>query len=710
MIDPELFLYNPALLPREVLKRLFLVRRMELEEMLHTLRSSGQQHLLVIGERGMGKTTLLVRLAHAVEEDEVLNRIWLPVRFDEEQYNVGELADFWLNCLDKIGEVTGDPEPHRIIDELLNNDQRKELGETALEEAAFLRLRQYSIQRNRRLLLLVDNLDLVLARIDPELEARRLREALVGERWLSLVGAATDPIPATYEYGSPFYELFKIVTLDALTREESWVLLEGLGAQFDCAAQIAVLLEERRELLEVLYLFMRGNLRTTTILFSLLRDRPEAELELLIDLLLDHYTPLYKDRIESLPPQGQRVFDALARVWNPATAEQVASDLRIDRGVASGQLHRLADRRLVSKKKLPQRSMGFEVRDRLFNLWYLMRGGRRQRKLLEELIEFVVRFYRRSRVVSSFECLLHKLHQLSLVEETIVTEAREQALRWARADTEENPSLFPVPATVSASVGLLALCYNQQFEKAEAWARRVLETGINTALTRVVLAYLLEEKQEFQEALSLLEAEIEANPRPLLQLERARLQIRVGKTSAITEALNPASQFEEVPPFQLAASLVALARQGGEDAAMLLNAALESVRRRAPEHPEVLLAISEIERIRGRSAQATETFQKAVAVTERSRVEFDTQDLLLEQALRLAAAGFCREVLKALQETGWAEVWLPLAHALAVKAGAKDTLVGLAPEMADLTRFVLERIDEPSADRAAPPPSSAAAG
>jgi len=583
----------------------------------------------------------------------------------------------------------------------LENDQRKEFGENALEEAAFLRLRQYSIQHNRRLLLLVDNLDLVLARIDPELEARRLREALVGERWLSLVGAATDPIPATYEYGSPFYELFKVVTLDALTREESWELLEGLGEQFDCASRIAVLLEKRRELLEVLYLFMRGNLRTTTILFSLLRDRPEADLELLIDLLLDHYTPLYKDRIESLPPQGQRVFDALARAWNPATAEQVASDLRIDRGVASGQLHRLADRRLVSKKKLPQRSMGFEVRDRLFNLWYLMRGGRRQRRLLGELIDFVVRFYRRAEVPNSFECLLHKLTQLFLIEEKVVAEAREQASKWAATDAEENPSLFPASATVSSSVGLLALCYNEQFEKAEAWARRVLDTGNNTALTRVVLAYLLEEKQEFQEALSLLDTEIEARPEPLLQLERARLQIRLGKTFAFTEALTPASQFEEIPPSQLAAALAALARRGGEDAAMLLNAPLESARRRAPDDPRVLLAISEIERIRGRPAQATETFQKAVAVTERSKPDPDTQDQLLEQALRLASAGFSREVLKALEETGWAEAWLPLTHALAAKAGAEDTLGGLAPEMADLTQFVLERIDAPVADRTA---------
>jgi hypothetical protein len=41
------------------------------------------QHQLLLGLWGMGKTTLLRRIALAIKQDEQLNAIWLPLSFPE---------------------------------------------------------------------------------------------------------------------------------------------------------------------------------------------------------------------------------------------------------------------------------------------------------------------------------------------------------------------------------------------------------------------------------------------------------------------------------------------------------------------------------------------------------------------------------------------------------------------------------------------------
>ena len=62
-----------------------------------------------------------------------------------------------------------------------------------------------------------------------------------------------------------------------------------------------------------------------------------------------------------------------------------------------------------------------------------------------------------------------------------------------------------------------------------------------------------------------------------------------------------------------------------------------------------------------------------------------------------------REVLEALEQTGWIEAWMPLAHALAARAGAGERLASLSSEMADLTRLVLQRIESSSASQTVSP-------
>jgi ABC-type molybdenum transport system ATPase subunit/photorepair protein PhrA len=65
-------LYNPHLLRKDELLAGFIARRPLLDALVDDLRRGGGQHHLLVGARGTGKTTLLLRLAFAIDDDPAL--------------------------------------------------------------------------------------------------------------------------------------------------------------------------------------------------------------------------------------------------------------------------------------------------------------------------------------------------------------------------------------------------------------------------------------------------------------------------------------------------------------------------------------------------------------------------------------------------------------------------------------------------------------
>ena len=93
--------YNPAFLPKEDLVKSFVVRHAELELIVQVLRENttdSNQHVLVIGPRGIGKTMLALRAVEGVRREEDLNEHWYPLVFAEESYQVTTPGEFWLEA------------------------------------------------------------------------------------------------------------------------------------------------------------------------------------------------------------------------------------------------------------------------------------------------------------------------------------------------------------------------------------------------------------------------------------------------------------------------------------------------------------------------------------------------------------------------------------------------------------------------------------
>lgn len=388
--------YNPGILSKQELIRLFVARRALLQQIIDDLRREKPdgipQHRLLVGSRGMGKTTLLRRISYAVEDDDTLHKEWLPLTFPEEQYNIARLSDLWLNCLDAVSDALERQGKHEeaealdgIIDALPDGNE-EERARTALNV-----LLEQSKKTGQRLLLLMDNIDLIFDRLAKE--HWTIREMLSKEGAPLLIGATARPLEPTYEYQGAFYDFFKISNLNKLQLTEMHEVLRTLAAEMN-APQVSRLLDQDPARIRVLYDLTGGNPRTSVLLFSVLAQGIDGDVRSDLERLLDQCTPLYKARFEELSNQAQQVVDALALHWDPAPASALAERAHLDVNIVSSHLNRLSEQGIVEKVRLyPKKKTGFQIAERFFNIWYLMRASRRMRRKLIWLSRFLKSFY-----------------------------------------------------------------------------------------------------------------------------------------------------------------------------------------------------------------------------------------------------------------------------------------------------------------------------
>ena len=385
--------YNPSLLSKDELLAQFVARKALLETILSELRKQERpDHRILIGPRGMGKTTLLRRIYFAVEEEPALSRRWIALPFPEEQYNLTRLSDFYLNCVDALGDALMHLGRHAEAEALdRRRDSLPDAEEEERAEAACKLLLSMADKLDRKLLLLVDNVEMVLDRLTAS--QWKLRELLGHDPRLCLIGASAFAPESTYNYKSAFYEFFRFHELRPLQEDEAREVLLHL-ARVRRAPDIERVVNEEPARVRTLFALAGGNPRTLVQLYAVLAQSTEGDARSDLERLLDECTPIYKARFEALSIQAQQIVDAAALHWHPATAADLAAATRLDVNVISSQISRLLKDGVLEAVQAAEGSRkAYQVTERFFNIWYLMRASRRQRQRLVWLVEFLRLLY-----------------------------------------------------------------------------------------------------------------------------------------------------------------------------------------------------------------------------------------------------------------------------------------------------------------------------
>ncbi len=388
--------FNPGRLNDQEIEDLFVARvpffRFLLRKIVSEKPSSIPQQHLIIGQRGMGKSALLTRIAAEIRKPEY-NENFIALSFPEEQYNIDRLSKFWLNCLDSLADALDkDGKAHDLL--ALDNDIAVLSKNSLLDpDVAFEKLSKWAIEINRRPILLVDNLNLIFSKISKE-DQHKLRAVLMSKGAPILVGASSAAVNETVDYQAPFYDAFQISYLNKLSFQESFDVLFNL-AKITGNNIFQKNIFTRKSRLHALYQLTGGTPRTLAILFPLVQNGFSDQLQTDLDALLDMVTPLYKARFEELPPQLQVVLDAVALNWDPITLQKLREVTMLDNPQLSPQLKRLVDIGWLQRLDAYKAKGGaFEVNERFFNIWYLMRrSSRRQKRELYCLTKFLESFY-----------------------------------------------------------------------------------------------------------------------------------------------------------------------------------------------------------------------------------------------------------------------------------------------------------------------------
>lgn len=375
--------YNPALLPPERVTLASSLRRPLVEILLAFLRRLGArgapQHQLILGAPGAGKTMLLRTLQSEIARDPELAQRWLPITFPEAQWDISRPADFWENALAyltvALSREGADDDARRLEAATLTLPEDDE----PRARAALGLLTATSRQLGRRLVLLVDTLDVVLDRM--KRDQWHLRDVLSEEPRLLVIGTSARAIEATYRYDAAFYDFFQLHELRPLVRERLPESLAGVHPD-DPLTHTLRLGREHPALFSALVDLLGTQPRTLAILGACVASSAPPGPEL-VTFTLDRFTPSFTSRIESLAPQSQVVALALAAHWHPARPHEISERTRLSANVVSAQLHRLLQEGLVDKVPLPRGSrQGFQLADRLLQVWLLMRMGQPHRRRL----------------------------------------------------------------------------------------------------------------------------------------------------------------------------------------------------------------------------------------------------------------------------------------------------------------------------------------
>ena len=374
--------YNPGFLTDDELVASFCVRTHEFESMTEVLRGctgNSNQHQIVIGPRGSGKTSLLLRVAAEVRRDVDLAAGFFPIVFAEESYEVATAGEFWLECLGRLAiqapERKDAPNLHGTLAELRAIQDDQVLGERCL--AALL---DFADREGKRLVLMVENLNMMFLDMTDGNAGWRLRKVLQTEPRVVLLASATSRFAEIDQPDRALYDLFRVLTLRPLNTDECAVLWETVSGQSlptKTIRSLEILTGGSPRLLAIVARFGAG------LSFRELMDS-------LFDLVDDH-TEYFKSHVESLPAQERRVYLALADLWKPALTKEVAERARLETSKCSAHLARLIERGVVRLDGGSARRKQYYLSERMYNIYYLLRRG--QDRLVEVLIRFMAAYY-----------------------------------------------------------------------------------------------------------------------------------------------------------------------------------------------------------------------------------------------------------------------------------------------------------------------------
>jgi len=409
-------LYNPHRMPKEAIVENFVIRTKPFEKIVNDVKNytvkKSNQHFIIQGQRGSGKSTLLLRLKYEIDTLEEK----IAVIFDEEEYVITTLEEMW----ERVWEI-------------LQEDGYF----TEEKEHSYKNLSRCLKKSEQILIMLIDNIGDILDNFDDDNDEHVLREILQTDKRFKIIGGSPYALETYYSYDKPFYDFFNVITLKGLDLKATITYLKQLAIYYK-QENVEYIIENNLKRVEILRELTAGNPRTLGILFEIFSNDKDGTVFQDMEKLLDDVTGLYKHRMEEMSKQHRKIVSLIAQNWEAISVKELAVKAKMQSNLLSAQLKKLERNDVVEVIKTSTKNNLYRVKERFFNIWYLMRYKKRNADKIRWLIEFMDIWYSdemlKDRIENHKESL--KSGNYIISESVKLTEALGR-ISWKRFGTNE---------------------------------------------------------------------------------------------------------------------------------------------------------------------------------------------------------------------------------------------------------------------------------
>lgn len=378
--------FTPSLMKHEDLEEMLVQRHDLAKELVESIRQSilkhSEQHHLLIGMRGIGKTHLVSLMYHRVSKMEDLREKVLIAWLREEEWGVTSFLDLLLRILRSLQSEYPAEYNAKLCDRV--ESLYSESPDTAQQTAAEL-LKDFA--GDRTLFLLVENLDDLFEGLGDSGQ-QQFRDYLESYHFCSIFATSQHLFKGIDNKKAPFYDFFNRHYLEKLNLHQVVSLLKNI-AKLEDNKELELFIEtaKGRSRIEAIHHLAGGNHRVYMIFAEFLtRDSLDRLVKPFLQTL-DELTPYYQARMAWLSPQQRKIIEFLCDRRGAVMVKDIARRCFMTHQTASSQLKQLSGMGYVTSESIGRESY-YEIRE------VLMRFCMDVKKHRGEPISLIVDFLR----------------------------------------------------------------------------------------------------------------------------------------------------------------------------------------------------------------------------------------------------------------------------------------------------------------------------
>ena len=355
-------IYTPSNSDPVVLESIFVQRHKILERIVkrlaYAILNKENQHALLIGPRGSGKTLLVTLAVHRLKERfELSNRMricWLG-----EDSTITGLIDLALGMLDQLAESYPDE---------LSNDFKNEVKKLSPDEAADSIL-NYIVKSlgDRHCLLIIENLNTAFEGLG-DIGQKKFRAFLQESQNFSSLTTSQQLFSGVEKRDKAFFGFFDIQHLKPLSVKNALELIRAIAKhQGNDELYDYLGTPEGRYRVRAIHHLAGGNHRMYVLLSEFLSKDSLEDLVEAFEGLAEELTPYFQERVRSLSPQQAKLVQFLANTEGAMSVKQISEESFVAENSCSKQLGELKKMCYVRSSKKGKESY-YELEEPILRL------------------------------------------------------------------------------------------------------------------------------------------------------------------------------------------------------------------------------------------------------------------------------------------------------------------------------------------------------